>query len=281
VLGVVLVDRRQGGEIALDRPCELLGVRGLDDVQGRLPAPSRSVPVQVERAAPCDAAPLRCHHEHNRRTKKHDRNRAHGRKDTHLTTPGRERIPKELPRATIRRPSPVAQLAEHSAVNRRVVGSSPTRGAIAARSRLLFVLLVAALAATAAASAASPTAAGWAKSANAVCATVNAKVVALPKVTSTTLLSDLQAIAGYSKTGVAQLAAIPRPAAEAKLIASLIAIQNSQNQLAAQAISAIRRADSTTANRLLKQVGTLGDQYNAIAVKLGARTCALNPTPGG
>src|SRR3712207_7440956 len=33
------------------------------------------------------------------------------------------------------RPSPVAQLAEHSAVNRRVVGSSPTGGAATASSR--------------------------------------------------------------------------------------------------------------------------------------------------
>jgi hypothetical protein len=105
-------------------------------------------------------------------------------------------------------------------------------------------------------------------------------VRALPKVSSKTFLTDLKAIGRYSTEGLGRLSALPSPASEAILIASLVAKGNAQNKLAiTQAIPAVERGNSAAANRLLIQVGKLGDQYNAIAVKLGAKTCAVNPTP--
>ena len=147
---------------------------------------------------------------------------------------------------------------------------------------LLVASLVAALCFVPLAAAGNPTNASWAKAANAICAGENAQVRSLPKVTSQTFVSDLKAIAKYATRTVNRLAMIPRPPAEAKLIASMIATGRSQNKLAlAQAIPAAQRGDAATTNRAMARVGKLGDQSNSMARKLGATTCAANPTPTG
>ena len=149
------------------------------------------------------------------------------------------------------------------------------------RAVLLAVLLVALLV-VAAAPAAAPTKAGWAKAANAVCAIENTQVRALPKVTSQTFLADLEAIAKYATRTVNRLAAIPRPPAEAEPIASMLEKIKAQNKLVlGTAIPAAQHGDAATTNRVMAQVGKLGDQSTAIARRLGAATCAANPTPSG
>ncbi len=149
------------------------------------------------------------------------------------------------------------------------------------RAVLLAVLLIALLL-VAAAPAATPTKAGWAKAANAVCAIENTQVRALPKVTSQTFLSDLGAIAKYATQAVNHLAAIPRPPADAEPIASMLEKIKAQNKLVlGTAIPAAQHGNAATTNRVMAQVGKLGDQANEIAKRLGAATCAANPTPSG
>ena len=132
------------------------------------------------------------------------------------------------------------------------------------------------------ASAAAPTKAGWAKAASAVCARENAQIRSLPKVASQTFLSDLKAMAKYATQTVNRLAAIPRPAAQAKLITSMIAKERAQNDLVLrQAIPAVQVGDAATTNRTMGQVGKLGDEAVAIAAKLGATACTANPEPSG
>jgi hypothetical protein len=147
---------------------------------------------------------------------------------------------------------------------------------------LLVASLLTALILVSVAAAANPTTGSWAKAANAICAGEDAQVRSLPKVTSETFVSDLKAIAKYATQTVNRLAMIPRPAAETKLIVSMIAKGRAQNKLALdQAIPAAQRGDAATTNRVMAQVGRLGDQSNSMARKLGAATCAANPTPAG
>ena len=134
----------------------------------------------------------------------------------------------------------------------------------------------------AAASAAAPTKASWSKAASTVCARENAQIRALPKVASQTFVADLKAIAKYATQAVNRLAAIPRPAAQAKLIASMIAKERAQNKLVlGQAIPAAQGGDAAKTNRAMGQVGKLGDEATAIAAKLGATACTANPQPSG
>jgi hypothetical protein len=147
---------------------------------------------------------------------------------------------------------------------------------------VLLAVLVAALFSATAASAAGPTRASWARAANAICTGENAQVRELPKVTSATFLSDLKSIAKYATATVDQLAAIPRPANEAKSIASLIAKGKTMNRLVLrQAIPAAQSGNAALTNSTMGKVGSLGDQSNALARKLGAARCAANPTPSG
>lgn len=147
---------------------------------------------------------------------------------------------------------------------------------------VVIAVLLAALSVVAAAAGSAPTNASWAKAANAVCAAENAQVRSLPKVTSQTYVSDLNAIARYATRAADRLAGVPRPASEAKLIVSMIAKRRAQNTLVlTQAIPAVRRGDAATTNRVMARVGELGDQSIALARKLGAATCAANPTPNG
>ncbi len=147
---------------------------------------------------------------------------------------------------------------------------------------LVVAVLPIALVAVAAAPAAAPTKAGWAKAANSVCAIENTQVRALPKVTSQTFLPDLKAIAKYATRAVNRLAAVPRPPADAKPIASMLEKIKAQNKLVlGTAILAAQHGDAATTNRAMAKVGKLGDQATAIARRLGAATCAANPTPSG
>lgn len=149
------------------------------------------------------------------------------------------------------------------------------------RALVVAVLLVALLV-VAAAPAAAPTRAGWSKAANSVCAIENTQVRALPKVTSRTFLADLAAIAKYATRAVNRLAAIPRPPTEAQPIASMVEKIRAQNKLVlGTAVPAAQHGDAATTNHVMAQVGKLGDQANAIARRLGAATCAANPTPSG
>ena len=149
------------------------------------------------------------------------------------------------------------------------------------RARVVAVLPIALLV-VAAAPAAAPTKAAWAKPANSACAVENTEVRALPKVTPQTFLADLKAIAKYATQTVDRLAAIPRPPAEAELIASMVAKIKAQNKLVlGTAIPAAQHGDAATTNRVMARVGKLGDQSNTIARRLGAATCAANPTPNG
>ena len=146
----------------------------------------------------------------------------------------------------------------------------------------MVAVLPLALFVVAAATAAAPTKASWAKAANSVCAVENTQVRSLPKVTSQTFLADLKAIAKYATQTVDRLAAIPRPPAEAEPIASMVAKIKAQNKLVlGTAIPAAQRGDAATTNRVMAQVGKLGDQSTTIARRLGAATCAANPTPNG
>ena len=149
------------------------------------------------------------------------------------------------------------------------------------RAVLLAVLPIALLV-VAAAPAATPTRAGWAKAANAVCAIENTQIRALPKITSQTFVADLEAIAKYATRAVNRLATIPRPPAEAEPIASMLEKIEAQNKLVlGTAIPAAQHGNAATTNRVMAQVVKLGDQATAIAKRLGAATCAANPTPSG
>jgi hypothetical protein len=149
------------------------------------------------------------------------------------------------------------------------------------RAVVVAVLLVALLMAAAAAGA-TPTRASWAKAANSVCAVENTQVRSLPKVTSQTFLADLEAIAKYATQAVNRLAAIPPPPAEGELIASMIAKIKAQNKLVlGTAIPAARHGDAATTNSAMARVGKLGDQATTVARRVGAATCAANPTPNG
>lgn len=141
---------------------------------------------------------------------------------------------------------------------------------------------VTALAVATAAAARTPTTASWAKAANAICATANAQIRLLPKLTTATYLGDVRATGYAASREARQLAAIPRPTTERTLIAAFIEnAQTSSRMIVQQFVPAVERHDSASIARLGKRIGKLGLQFNAMARKLGARVCAENPTPSG
>jgi hypothetical protein len=143
-------------------------------------------------------------------------------------------------------------------------------------------VFLAALVAAAAATAATPTKQSWATAANAACRTANAKVRRLPTITSSQVwVTDSQAILRMASWLDAKLAAIPRPTNERKAIASLLATSQTQDRLLREAIPAMEHGDQVALSPLVTELQKLGNQYNRIALALGARVCAENPAPSG
>ncbi len=129
----------------------------------------------------------------------------------------------------------------------------------------------------------SPTRTSWARAADAICAAGNAQITALPQIsTEATLIKDIRSIGQIATHGDVELAAVPRPEAERRSIASLLSNgQTEANLTLKQLLPAEERGDATVANVLAKTLGKLGNEYNALARSLGAPTCAVNPTPSG
>jgi hypothetical protein len=78
-----------------------------------------------------------------------------------------------------------------------------------------------------------------------------------------------------------KLAAIPRPSSESNVIGSLLANSRKGQRVIAEMIPAIQRGNQATMNRLPRNSDKLNTQFNRLALTLGARVCAENPTPSG
>ena len=62
----------------------------------------------------------------------------------------------------------------------------------------------------------------------------------------------------------------------------MVAKIKAQNKLVlGTAIPAAQQGDAATTNRVMAQVGKLGDQSSTIARRLGAAICGANPSPSG
>jgi hypothetical protein len=128
-----------------------------------------------------------------------------------------------------------------------------------------------------------PTRASWAAAANHVCASMNAKVRALPKpITPARYLVDIRGTLRIAKQGTRELAQIPAPKSEASTIGKLLAVSRSQNRLVQrQFLPALLAGDVQRAKRIAKQGSRLNTQLNRMARSLAARVCAKNPAPQG
>jgi hypothetical protein len=128
-----------------------------------------------------------------------------------------------------------------------------------------------------------PTTESWAKAANAVCASANAKVRRPPAPTSNEeLVADLRAIARLSADEYGKLAAIARPPSSRLSVARLLTILRTQNRIfSSRLIPALRQNDSVAATNLIQRNDRLSTEFNGIARRLGAPACASSPQPSG
>jgi hypothetical protein len=132
-----------------------------------------------------------------------------------------------------------------------------------------------------------PTKGSWAGAANAICATANLQISQLPAETSLpVVVADARAIIRIAAQAHEQIAAIPRPPAEAAVISALLANDDKGHTLMVKQLTALGNPRPTRSvgagyTRAGKELETLGSTYNAMARSLGARVCAFNPSPGG
>ena len=133
------------------------------------------------------------------------------------------------------------------------------------------------------ASAGTPTTATWAAAANAVCASGNAGIRALPKPTTPALLvGDIRKTLTLAQHLTSRLAQIPRPPAESRAIGTLLSVSRTQNSIVAQRLlPALVRGDQAAATSAGNALGPLDTRFNRLARSLGARVCAENPAPAG
>jgi len=125
------------------------------------------------------------------------------------------------------------------------------------------------------------TLAAWDEAANAACNGGNVAIDRLVRPSS--LGTELIVLRATVKIGMrlnATIAAIPRPPSRAHAIDELLGLSRAGVPLIEQAITAYERRDAALLRRVEKRAATIGAAFNAAAVRLGARTCAVNPEPG-
>ena len=138
-------------------------------------------------------------------------------------------------------------------------------------------LLVCACVAASAAAAATPTKSSWAAGANRICRLELTRLHALPKpaqgdVTGT--VAYLQRVVAITNPLTRQIAALPRPAAEATPIRQWLATQWSAAGMAGRLSDAVTAGDSAGVSLVVRQITALGVRADALARRLGAAVCA-------
>jgi len=124
-----------------------------------------------------------------------------------------------------------------------------------------------------------PTLATWDRAADVSCTTANVAIDELVNPSSAAVeVTDLAAMITIGTRENAALAAIPPPPRQARTIATLLTLSRAGKPLEEKLISALRHARAITA--IEQRAATLDNEYNALAIRLGARSCAINPQPG-
>jgi hypothetical protein len=128
---------------------------------------------------------------------------------------------------------------------------------------------------------ATPTLVSWDRAADASCNNANVAIEELADPSSLAIeVNDLTEIVTIGSRETTALAAIPSPPSDARTIASFLSLSRAGGPLGRDLITAYRDSDAAKVTALVKRSTTLNDEYNALAVRLGARTCAINPQPG-
>lgn len=126
-----------------------------------------------------------------------------------------------------------------------------------------------------------PTLVSWDRAADASCNSANVAIDDLAQPSSLAIeVADLTKMVPIGIRETAAIAAIPSPASHARTIATFLTLSKAGTPLTRDLITALRDAEASKVTALEKRAATLNDQYNALAVRLGARTCAVNPQPG-
>lgn len=126
-----------------------------------------------------------------------------------------------------------------------------------------------------------PTLAAWDRAADASCSTANTAIDELAHVSSVEVeASDLAVMITIGARENTALAAITPPPQQASTIKALLDMSRAGTSLERQLLAALRSAHESTVTSIVNRSATLNNEYNALAVRLGARTCAINPQPG-
>ena len=128
-----------------------------------------------------------------------------------------------------------------------------------------------------------PTRASWSAGANRICAVGNAYIRALPRPTTSALLvADLRAIFIRQERWLPEVASLPVPVRDRAPVGRLVALLRAgQGVYGRELIPALARGDQKAAGRASAKLAALGRGADAIARKLGANVCAIDPQPEG
>jgi hypothetical protein len=133
------------------------------------------------------------------------------------------------------------------------------------------------------AGAAAPTKASWAHAADLICRDGNAKIRALPLISSTVaVIFDLTKADQVGASEDAKLGKLRAPRDERGEIAALLADdRNTESVVRELLVPAIERDDPAAEAAANGQAEQLSARYNSLARKLGASICAASASPAG
>lgn len=148
---------------------------------------------------------------------------------------------------------------------------------------LIAVTCLAACVTASGAGAATPTRAGWAHAADLICRQGNAKIRALPLISSTVaVIFDLTKADQVGASEDAKLRKLGAPKNERAMVAALLASdRNTESVVRQLLVPAIERDDPAAEAAANIQAEKLSASYNILARKLGASSCAESPSPAG